>query len=145
MKAPPLWTAVPVGFLVALAIPHHQEPISTRLDSYTRCYANEMLLSPLWQIDIVYLEPDSLRDYEAATEADPKYRFATVSYDTVWLATYPDSMIRGVVVHELSHIWSWELAAMAEDTPEEEAQGLVLDEQQATFVSRWPVWQRLCR
>ena len=121
--------------------------LSASVSQYTQCYIEELGLDKNWQIDIVFEDlPDG---WVAATGARPSYYRASVTYDTTSirgaldrLGADDDAVLRRLVVHELWHIITWELAEMATHA---NPYATRIEEQLATRIERMPFWQRLCR
>ena len=124
-----------------------QERLSPRqatLTRYTACYAEHMLLTPLWKIAVMF---DSVspgyREYGATTEVRLEYFEGIITYRVGQDAKATDSELQAMVVHELSHIYTQGLWELARQTSGRWAE--LLNEQFAAHVSRWPQWQTLCK
>ncbi len=120
-----------------------QATFDYRFAQYVDCYADEMLLTPRWHIGLKYLVPDSTRGVYAETEADPAYLSATIWVDTAAMTAdgLSDEEVRQTAVHELSHVWLWESAAIGQKYED----GLRVEERTVSGVSRWPLWLGLCQ
>ena len=115
-----------------------------RLERYTSCYATEMQLLPTWAISVDFhaIEIDG-RVFSGGTVVQPNYYQARISFDTTQIDFGNDAGLRTLVVHELMHVWLWELTELATSTHQPLAQRW--NEQATTLISRWPVWQELCK
>jgi len=87
--------------------------LADTLTAYTRCYAEAMNLQN-WEIEISFERVDE-DGSEAGTFADPQYFMAEISYDTTAFERRDDEYLRWVVVHELFHVWIWQLAEIAQN------------------------------
>ena len=108
------------------------------LRTLTACYASVMNVHYTVAVEFEDLEGSIV----ATAEAHPAYLTSTITYDVERLMTETESFIRETVVHELTHIMTWELAELAEQA----SKGLAwrLWEQYVTRVERWHMWQGVC-
>ena len=108
------------------------------LHMLTMCYASVMGVPYNVTVEFEDLEEDLV----AWADVDPDYLTSTITYDPEDMATYPDSVRRQTVVHELVHVLTWELVEVAEASDEELAWRLW--EQFATRVEHWYMWPGVC-
>ncbi len=102
------------------------------------CYAELLDVTPRWEIKAV-LEPSD-KNY-AWVIAEPDYLRATIFFSPMFFGL-PDVTQRQGIVHELVHILEWELGELAERT--NMTWGLRLQEQLATTIERWDIWEGVC-
>ena len=107
---------------------------------YTTCYSDVLGLDE-WVIEIEFIKIEE-EDVVAHTEVWADYLVATIVYDPDKLKIESDSSLRQIVVHELGHVWTWELGLLAEEANESWA--LRLQEQMLTRMERWSTWQKVC-
>lgn len=108
------------------------------LRTLTACYAGAMGVPYGVEVDFEGVETG----YQAQTSVDVEYLTAYISYDLEELAEESDSTLRLVVVHEVTHVLTWELGLLADEADVDAS--LQLFEQLATRVERWPMWQEMC-
>ena len=132
---------------VPMVVIGHDHTITTptfdMLEEAVTCFADAMTLPVVWRLNIEYVTPDTTRDAYAWTTADAMYRTATLAFDTTYMfAALTTEQIRQTVIHELSHVWLWELAEIGQR--QEERHGLMVEEQTISFIERWPLWANVC-
>lgn len=108
-----------------------------RLRYYTECYAELIGIVPPWEIAITF---DSLLEDEGATAAEPTYYVAEIEYNPQHDGMASDSALRANAVHEVLHVWLWELAepAWALDPAAR------VEEQTISVIDRRPFWRKFC-
>lgn len=119
---------------------------STRLDSatyYTGCFADQMLLFPLWNINIRYRHPAAIEWWIAQTSWSVAYRTAVVEMDSVKIAKLSDDALRQVLIHEMAHLLSADMISVASE--QDSALAGRFSEQFSSGMQRWPIWNRVCR
>ena len=118
-------------------------PTFKMLEEAVTCFADAMTLPVVWRLNYEYVTPDTTRDAYAWTVADSMYRTATLAFDTTYMfAALTTEQLRETVIHELSHVWLWELAEIGQR--QEERHGLMVEEQTISFIERWPLWADVC-
>ena len=118
-------------------------PMIEMLEGTVACFADAMALPVIWRLNIEYLTPDAAREEYAFTTADPIHRAETLTFYTTYMFTsLTTAQLRETVIHELSHVWLWELAEIAQRV--ERRHGLMVEEHTISSMERWPLWANVC-
>lgn len=125
--------------------PQYQGPRDT-VFAYLQCYARVMGFSDPWTFAITFHDtlptnPDSVW-WAAATEVDLDYYHVEMEFWLPFIAQRGDVDRRRLVVHELAHVWIWELGELAEVADYQRAQRP--QEQLATRIEHWLPWLATC-
>jgi hypothetical protein len=110
-------------------------------EALVQCYAEALGVSPRFTVVVSFEVSDPTS--AAEVEVEWPYRRVYIALDTAYLNAAGEEEWVQTIVHELVHVHSWHLAALAMQQDEE--LGMELEEGLATDLSLLPIWRRICQ